>query len=240
MIKELIKRALKYSGIALTKNQRYDQQTEQIFKNKLKASSNCIDVGCHQGEILDLMMTYAPEGLHFGLEPIPEFYHALEKKYKNFDSCTILNYAASNEKGLSSFNYVVSNPAYSGLRKRDYDQAGEEDMSIEVQTERLDVLIPGNIEIDLIKIDVEGAELLVLEGARKLIKKHQPLVIFEHGLGASDHYGTGPQEIFQYFSEQKMFVNTMRGFLKKSAPFTQDRFQSEYYQKRNYYFIAFP
>ncbi len=240
MIKQLIKRTLKYAGVALTKNQRYDQQTEKIFRKHLKSSSNCIDVGCHQGEILDLMLTYSPKGRHFGLEPIPEFFRTLEQKYSDNAACTILNYAASNEKGQSSFNFVVSNPAYSGLRKRDYDNAVEEERSIEVQTERLDDLIPEDIEIDLIKIDVEGAELLVLEGAHQTIGKHQPLVIFEHGLGASDHYGTGPDEIFQYFSEQKMFINTLSGFLKKSPPFTRDRFQSEYYQKRNYYFIAFP
>ncbi|HHB78565.1 MAG TPA: hypothetical protein ENK85_04970 [Saprospiraceae bacterium] len=53
------------SPIPLSKNHRYDIQTKAIIK-KLHADSNCIDVGCFKGEILDLMLQAAPKGQHFG------------------------------------------------------------------------------------------------------------------------------------------------------------------------------
>ena len=40
------------------------------------------------------------------------------KKYKNI--CEVKNYAITDSCGESEFHYVVSNPAYSGIKKRSY------------------------------------------------------------------------------------------------------------------------
>lgn len=240
-MKEFLKKLLKLSPIALSKNQQYDIQTEKILKRCLKADSNCIDVGCFKGEILDLMLKYAPRGQHFACEPIPAQFEYLQKKYANQPNCTLLNYAASKQTGTSSFNYVVSNPPYSGLVKRDYDKAEEQDTSIEVKTDLLDNLIPEELRIDLIKIDVEGAERWVLEGAHALISRHKPIVIFEHGLGASEHYDTKPEQVFAYFAGKDMHISTLGDFLNhRSNPFTQAAFERQFYDKLNYYFVAYP
>jgi hypothetical protein len=59
-----------------------------------------------------------------------------------------------------------------------------------VRTERLDRSLPAGYVPAVIIIDVEGAEQQVVEGALETIRRHQPIVVFEHGLGAADHYGT--------------------------------------------------
>src|SRR5690606_21594008 len=121
-----------------------------------KPGSNCLDVGCHKGEILDLFLQYAPQGTHYGFEPIPGLYEDLKKKYGALENCRLFDIALSDKKGTSSFNYVVSNPSYSGLLKRNYDHPNEQDTLITVRTERLDDLLPPDFRVDLIKIDVEG------------------------------------------------------------------------------------
>ncbi len=228
---------LKLSPIPLTKNLKYDLLTKKVI-NQLKANSNCIDVGCHKGEILDLMVHAAPEGKHFGFEPIPELYNQLVEKYASNASCKIYSIAASNTKGQSEFNYVVSNPSYSGLKKRDYDRPSEVDEKIQVETDLLDNIIPKDLPIDLIKIDVEGAELLVLEGASELIKRDQPLVVFEYGIGASDHYDSKPEEMFNFFQERTMHISNLDDFLNHNNPLTIDAFKRQYLERENYYFIA--
>jgi hypothetical protein len=42
-------------------------------------------------------------------------------------------------------------------------------------------------------------ERMLNEGAKELIKTSKPVIIFEHGKGASDSYGTTPALIFDYF-----------------------------------------
>jgi len=231
------KSLLKKSPVALTKNHRYDKQTKKIIQ-QLPPDSNCIDIGCFKGEILDLMLQSAPEGHHFGIEPIPVLFKKLEEKYSANTHCTILNCAASNTSGQADFNYVITNPSYSGLLKRDYDKAHEEDTSIRVQTERLDTLIPSDIRIDLIKIDVEGAELRVLEGASRIIEKDHPVVIFEHGVGASEYYGSSPAKLFDFFQSRSMKISNLGAFLKSAPPLSLEAFDRQYRNKENFYFVA--
>src|SRR5690606_23667035 len=101
----------------------------------------------------------------------------------------------------------------SGLIKRRYDRPNEEDCNITVKTDLLDRIIPVDMPIDLIKIDVEGGELLVLEGAKETIKRSKPVIIFEHGLGASDYYGAPPEQVFRLLDGCGLKINTMERWL---------------------------
>ena len=89
---------------------------------------------------MDLILKSAPLGQHLGFEPIPTMYKDLKTKYAQAENCTILDIALSNEEGETSFNYVISNPAYSGIKKRSYDKPNEQDTSITVQMKRLECL----------------------------------------------------------------------------------------------------
>lgn len=238
-LKGAIKRFLKSLPIAFTQNQRYDRQTRRVIRKVCGARSNCLDIGCHKGEIMDLFLHYAPQGTHYGFEPIPALYGDLVNKYAGLPNCHLLDIALSDKKGTSSFNYVVSNPSYSGLLKRNYDHPNERDTLITVRTERLDDVLPRDMPVALVKIDVEGGEILVLRGAIETLTRCKPVVIFEHGLGASELYGATPEQIFDLFQQCGMKVSLMRRFLKQQPPLTRDEFARHYYRKWNYYFIAY-
>lgn len=238
-LKALIKRFLKSLPFAFTQNQRYDRQTRRVIRAVCRPDSNCLDVGCHKGEILDLFLHFAPQGTHYGFEPIPGLFEGLTKKYAGAKNCHLLDIALSEKKGTSSFNYVVSNPSYSGLLKRHYDHPNEQDTLITVRTEKLDDVLPSDFRVDLLKIDVEGGEMLVLRGAMQTLARCKPVVIFEHGLGASELYGATPEQIHALFLQCGMGVSLMRRFLKNQPPLTKEEFAAHYYQKRDYYFIAY-
>ncbi len=240
MIKAVIKRLIKKLPVAFTRNQQYDRQTKRVIKKICKRNSNCIDVGAHKGEVLDYMLRYAPEGMHYAFEPIPDLYTTLKEKYSTSPRCRISDVALSNAKGTASFNYVVSNPSYSGLVKRKYDRPHEEDRRITVATDLLDNILPSDIAIDLMKVDVEGGELLVMEGARSMITRCKPVIIFEHGLGASDYYGATPEQVFLLLSGCGMKINTMKRWLSSQPAFTEQEFKRRYYDRVDYYFIAYP
>lgn len=233
-----LKQWIKALPIPITRNQRYDHQTRQVIRRVCRPDSTCIDIGCHKGEVLEIMRQAAPEGHHFGFEPIPDLFDGLQAKYQG-SPCTISPVALSDRKGTSTFNYVVSNPSYSGLVKRDYDRPNEEDTTITVQTDRLDDVLPPDQPVDLIKIDVEGGELLVLTGAKNTLARYQPVVIFEHGLGAAEHYGSSPDQVYDLLTSCGLRVSLMSRWLAGKSPLTRDAFIREFTEKRNYYFMAY-
>ncbi len=221
----------------ITQNQWYDYCSNRVIRMHLDQDKNGIDVGCHKGEIMDMYVEQNPSGPHIGFEPIPSMYDNLKIKYEN-TNVTILPYALTNEHGEASFNFVKSNPAYSGLIKRSYDHDNVQDEIIHVQKNRLDDCIDESIPYHLLKIDVEGGEFGVLKGAENLLKNWKPLIIFEHGMGASDHYGTAPEDVFDYLDSFGYKIYTFDQFLKHETNLSRSGFSDQFNQRINYYFVA--
>ncbi len=236
---DTLKRILKKSPVPLSKNHGYDLATKKILKKHLKENSNCIDVGAHKGEILDICIKHAPEGKHFAFEPIPNMFENLKSKYSSTNKVTVYPYALSDASGESDFNFVESNPSYSGLQKRKYDRKNETDSTIKIETKRLDELISSETPIDFIKIDVEGGEMLVLKGAEKILDIQSPLILFEHGLGASDVYGFGPNDVFSFLVTKLGYrLFNLSNWLKQKTPLSQKEFEKQFQNGDHYYFVA--
>ena len=220
----------------LTQNLKYDRLTKVIMKEYLKPDSNCIDVGCHKGEILEMMLKFAPKGRHYAFEPIPYLYNDLVQKFK--DVATIYPYALSDEKGSTTFNLVKNAPAYSGLKQRHYDIEDPDIEVINVEKETLDDLL-GDSRIDFIKIDVEGGEFGVLKGAKALLRKNLPTILFECGKGASDYYGTQPADIYNYLTKEiGLRLFTLNAFIKGGNALTQLEFVQCFDTVKEYYYVA--
>jgi len=220
------------------KNARYDAETLAVMKRILKRDSNCVDVGAHGGSILRLMLECAPTGQHFAFEPLPDFAARLRA---SFAQVRVFELALSDTAGKVSFQHVVADPGYSGLQRRTYPSQLQEIQVITVQTERLDNLIPGDLSVAFIKIDVEGAEMGVLRGAEGVIKRCRPFIVFEHGLGAADHYGTTPTSVYDFLTtECGLQVTLMRRWLWDKSPFTRARFVEHYRRGRDFYYLAYP
>jgi FkbM family methyltransferase len=237
-LRELLKSVIIYLELPLTQNLKYDIFTKKIMRRVLKSSSNCIDIGCHKGEIMDDILKSAPDGKHFGFEPLPHLYKFLQDKYKG-KNITLYPIALFDTKGMTSFKYVVNAPAYSGIKERKYDFSNPEISNLTVETDLLDNLIPGNVLVDFIKIDVEGAEFPVLKGALKTIRRCKPVIIFEFGLGAADHYGVKPEAVHDFItSECGLSLSTLKGFLKKKESLRKEQFCRLYLNSLEYYFVA--
>jgi FkbM family methyltransferase len=217
-------------------NSRYDLETIEIIKG-IGSHANCIDIGAHKGDILRQILKYSPGGKHFAFEPLPHLYEELQKNFGK--RCSVYPYALADVNGDTNFNYVISNPAYSGIRKRKYDRPHEDDTILTVQQRKLDDIIPGNVSVQLIKIDVEGGEFSVLKGAEKILANSRPIIIYEQGIGGSDVYGTDPGLFFDFMTSFGYKISLMEYYLMKKNPFTKSDYCTQFNNGYNFYFIAY-
>ena len=160
----------------------YDNLTIEVMRRVLRPDSNCLDIGASTGALLQSMCDLAPQGRHFAFEPRPE---AAEELQSRFPRVTVHAVALAAETGVAPFTLVVSNPAYSGLKPRRYDRP-EQLQTIEVPVRRLDDLVPPDLDVAFVKIDVEGGEVGVLQGGMSTLRRCRPVIAFEHG-GGLDH-----------------------------------------------------
>lgn len=223
-------------------NELYNRQTARVMERVLARDSICIDVGCHEGEILDEMLRLAPDGRHYAFEPLPHLHDLLARKYAGAANVRLFDAALSDAPGESTFQHVVTNPGYSGLLRRRFDRPHEDVVEIRVRLLRLDDVLPPQEPIRLVKIDVEGAELQVLRGAQGMLRRCRPYVIFEHGLGAADCYGTRPEMVHDLLADCGLRVSLMQDWLSggPGSPLDREAFAAQFDRAINYYFLAHP
>ena len=238
-VKTSIRNLLNLFHLDLTRNLKYDRLTKSIIAKTVRPDTTCVDIGAHKGEILDLFLKYAPLGKHYAFEPIPVLYENLVKKYSHV--AAIYPYALSDRGGESSFQFVRNAPAYSGILKRKYDIKKPDILEIKVQLKTLDSLISGKTKVGLIKIDVEGGEFPVLKGAKNLLFRDKPYIIFESGIGGSEFYGTVPEELYDFMTlEIGLEISLLSSWLNHQKPFSQSQFCECFHTNSEYYFLAHP
>lgn len=196
----------------------------------LSEDANCVDIGAHDGAILREMVRCAPRGRHIAYEPLPEFAARLAR---DFPSVDVRNAAVSNRAGQETFFRMVGGPMQSGLKLRT-GTPPEAGQAITVAVETLDEALPAEYAPTLIKIDVEGAERQVIEGAMQTLIRHAPIVCFEHGPGAEREYETSPEQVYDLLvggADMRIFD------IDGTGPYSRARFV-ETYQRPIWNFIA--
>jgi FkbM family methyltransferase len=81
-------------------------------------------------------------------------------------------------------------------------------------------------DVDGVKVDVEGAELLVLRGAAQTIARCRPVVQVELIEGACRGFGSHPQEVFEWFAARG-YEALDRGGGRLGASWTYVRHRSD-------------
>jgi FkbM family methyltransferase len=191
-----------------------------IFATALRADAHVIDVGANRGSVLADLVLLTPDGRQMAFEPIPSLASTLGAAFPGVE---VEELALSDRAGTSTFAHVVSADGYSGLRRRTLPQGAVVE-EISVRTARLDDVLADDFVPALVKIDVEGAELQVLRGARETLARHRPAVIFEHGQGAADAYGTTSGEVWDLFADCGQRIFDLAGV----GPYSRDQFAAAF------------
>jgi len=150
------------------------------IRRRLKAGSTFVDAGANIGACTVLASRLVgPEGKVFAIEMMPDTADRLRRHIEGnqLHNVTVFECALSDQGGKSITAFVTgAEYGQASIVRRARDQRGR---TLKVITETLDKLlgdVPG--PIDLIKIDIEGAEASALAGATEVLSRTKA-VIFE-------------------------------------------------------------
>ncbi len=204
---------------------------KKLFKNLIKKDFNCIDVGVHIGSTLSLLRKLAPEGNLIGIEADGEKVEFLKKNFKDIE---IFNIALSDRIGEV---FLKRNKRNSGLNRITFNESKENYSLVEkIPTATLDSLIPSEQRIHFIKIDIEGAELSALKGARTLLENSKPILFFESTKSGHQNFGQSPVELYDFLVKEYSYkIYTTLDYLNRSSCLARE----EFLEAHNYPFRAF-
>lgn len=206
-----------------------DAMMDAVIGRLLDKDSVCVDVGAHIGSMTHLFRTLAPDGAHIVVEAVPFKAAWLSETFPNL---TVTQTAVSNNEGEVTFYENLDRPGFSSLSAR---QGRVQELTVPCTT--LDKLLADRDRIDLIKIDVEGFELAVVQGARDVIMRTRPVLIFEAGSANDPDIDNANYVVLLDLlaGELDYEVRPVFGEFYGKAPMTQ----SEFLACRTYPYLAF-
>jgi FkbM family methyltransferase len=203
-----------------------------LMERELHEDSDCLDVGAHAGSVLREIVRLAPRGRHVAWEPLPAFAAGLRLEFPGVE---VREAALADAAGERELTHVIDDPGWSGLAARPTPGGGPTE-TLAVRCERLDDALADGVRPWFVKIDVEGAEALVLRGALRTLRAHRPLVAFEHGRGSAEYHGTGAADVHAIFEELDYAIGGLDG----DGPYDAQRFAAIFASGERVNFLARP
>ena len=145
----------------------YEAAKQRVVRELVRHGMNVVDIGAHAGFYTLAFSRLVGAGRVWAFEPVPQLaqrleFHVAENALANV---TIHRLAVAERVGSARFRFLP-----------DYETMGalDEGGAMTVATTTLDSLVAAGMPVpDVVKIDVEGAELRILEGAAALIARRR-------------------------------------------------------------------
>lgn len=156
-----------------------------IFNLHIVPGSVVYDVGANKGQMALLFAALTgPTGRVIAIEPAPAEYKSLEQNVhaNHLGHVRTIKAAAAQSGGTACFAYAADAPTQGKLRGIATDKHHSGITEYLVSTITLDSLLATELPPSFIKIDVEGAAAVVLEGSSAILANHRPTLYIElHG-----------------------------------------------------------
>jgi FkbM family methyltransferase len=157
---------------------RYEDATVAVMQRTLSPGDAVVDVGANVGYLtLVAARQVGPTGTVTAFEPLPQAREWLIRNVKlnGFENVVVRGEAVCDREGTTALS-VGPRHHTSTSSIVPVVSSGQ---SVAVQCVRLDDVIDGHANLRLLKVDVEGAEHLVLEGGRSTLSRQAPTILIE-------------------------------------------------------------
>ncbi len=183
-------------SVFIREERAWEAHVSAVLTDTLHAGSTFVDVGANVGFHTFLAAAIVgPSGTVIAVEPSSENCRLLQlsKVENHAEHVSILPFALDRSPGVRYLSAHIGTNAGLIPDAREHLLDGR---GTPVYASTLDDIAPPRI--DLIKIDVEGAEFRVLEGGRKTIERDKPVIVMEFSCEMSQRTsGVDPRAALQ-------------------------------------------
>ncbi len=200
----------------------YDEEITPVITDEL-SKADCpifVDIGAHTGFMTLNVLAKIPSVQVFAFEP-GQYQSALFEKTieanKLTDKVTLYKEALGRETGTTSFISQESPDAdwsmNNGLLDTGRGLGRQKQTTVHVQTLDNWWKIAGKPEVNVVKMDTEGAELWILQGGTEFLSTCKPTIFLEINPLNLHVYPYGARDILVWLDEHNYYVKTLDGVL---------------------------
>lgn len=211
----------------------YEPTESKYLERFAKNAKTFFDIGANIGWYSLLLSKRYPALRVLAFEPIPATLAQLKAHVKANhmeQQIEILPLGLSEKNAELVFFFYPEGSVNASLA----NVSGRESaVEIRCPVRRLDDLVAErNLHVDLLKCDVEGAELLVFKGGKEVLRTQRPIVFTEMLRKWSAPFGYHPNEIISFFKELGYRCFAVSG--EHLRPFSE---MNEATQETNFFFL---
>lgn len=206
----------------------HEPETEVVFKEMARTSRVFLDVGANIGYFSFLVKQISPQAQVYSFEPLPQNIDSYKKnrELNHFTDMSLQETCVADKSGETEFLIPPGEESGWGRMAHRDLFSGEKIRRTVITLDQFcrDQKID---KVDLIKIDVEGYEFKVLQGAVDVIESHRPRVCIELNEPCLLDTGTSSQEIFAFFKKRNYQLHALdkkKGLVFVEAPLANYRF----------------
>src|SRR4051794_18043192 len=174
---------LKFTYRAYRYRFRVDPAEIRFLRRKLRRGQVAIDIGCHKGAYTYWMRrSVGASGTVYAFEPQPKQIAYLREAFSamRYDNVELVPVAVSDRSGQMMLHVPAMSSHFASLEPRSEERGTRNEMVVDVTT--LDDFFESTKRRrppTFLKIDVEGHELSVLNGARRTLEHNLPTILVE-------------------------------------------------------------
>jgi FkbM family methyltransferase len=209
----------------------WEPESWAAVREHLGSGATFVDIGAHIGTYsLRAAPIVGPAGRVIAIEPNPETVRKLQGNIQasGAQTITVEPFACSDaEATLELFAGPQSNSGETSLSQTNASRDQQAGTSYKVRARPLDAILQeaGVTRVDAVKIDVEGAEVMVLKGAGHTLDRYHPVVLIEVVDQQLRSMGTSAKEVYEFFrahgyAARRSFADNVE-FAPKTATISQ-------------------
>lgn len=210
----------------------YQDDVVVAMQALLRPGDVFLDIGAHHG----LMSVIArrlvgSSGLVVAFEPNPQARRHLVRhlEINGFGDVRVESLALADAPGIADFFVQDGDVSWNSSLVRGFVDPEQRIEPMRIEVDSLDRFCEARAIVpSMIKIDVEGGEIAVLQGARRVIEEHRPALVLELNPKSASAAGTTIETIVQWLRRLGYRLSVLerdwRGFhrFERQTPFEAD------------------